>query len=176
MKLQTATVHSAHCTFQAHFLQPKPNSNPTWPTFHLHLLAQTKAQGNGPNQGPRQWPFLFLSFPFFPPAHLLQLPSPLSLLLSHHFPLFLTFFHHPTYENLPIASLFSLSLFPAQPATNQPACLHLPTTTLPLATAHAHILSPLKPLNPNTLSFPYKTPKKRETKGWFFGEQKRGEG
>ena len=62
-KLQEPLLIPPFCTSQAHFLQSKPISfNPsplpsTWPTFHLHFQAQTKAQCNGPT--------LSLSFLFF---------------------------------------------------------------------------------------------------------------
>ena len=66
-KLQTATAHFTHGTSQAHFLQPRPNSNPTLPIFYPFV---------GLNQGPRQWPILFFSsFLFFSCLHPTCMPS-----------------------------------------------------------------------------------------------------
>ena len=98
----------SHCSFcplhllspfsstQAHSFQPRTNSNPTWPTSHLHLLAQIEAQCNSPTHFP------FLSFSFLSPTSSLAvvfsfLPRwfqppyhPLAWFffpLAHHFPL-----------------------------------------------------------------------------------------
>ena len=98
----------SHCSFrplhllspfpstQAHSFQPRTNSNPSWPTSHLHFLAQIEAQCSNPFS----FPFLFFFFPptclslppffshtaslFLQPPYLLQ-SAPFSP-LSHHFP------------------------------------------------------------------------------------------
>ena len=118
-KLQTATVHSAHCTSQAHFLQPRPNSSPTWPIFHLHLLAQTKAQCNG---------LTHVSF---------LVHQPFSSRLPHlpiTCPFFLTFLHHPTCPSLP--------LLPASPYSHPITCNQPPLPSLlnPFNPSTLHLL------------------------------------
>ena len=59
---------------------------------------------------------------------------------------------------------------PTQPVTNQPAFPHLPTATLPPATSpfQPSLPSPLNPFNPQHSTFFYKSPRRRERKGWKF--------
>ena len=128
-KLQTATVHCVQFTSQAHFLQPRPNSSPTWPTS-------------------------------LPPAHLLQLPSPLALPLAHHFPFFP---HFPLSPYLPITSHFLLPCY--QPPFVASLFLQPPYLLQPAPSSIT--IKPFQPLN--TLPSSIKPQREEEKRVGNFG-------
>ena len=117
---------------QDHSFQPRTHSSPSWPTSHLHFLAQTEAQCNNPFSFPFffPFPFLFFSFshlpitsPFFlpccQPLPTATLPSAISP-FSHHFPL-------SSLMQTPITPLaHHFSLFPLLVS-----CMNSPLNTLP---------------------------------------------
>ena len=150
-KLQTTTAHSAHCTSQTHFLQPRPNSSPTWPTFHLHLLTQTKAQDNGPI-------FFFLFFSCFQPTCMLFYPPFISLYFLHSLAFSSCTHHFPPFQPSPITPFAHLIPF----SSPMQITMLLQTAILHQSAHHAaHALSLLAATlqdATNTPPFGYKSP------------------
>ena len=127
VKLQTTTVHSAYCTSQAHFFQPKPISF-------------------GPNKSPNiSGPFFFLFFSSAPSpiTHLHAFTSHLLTFYTqaiHPSPIFLPYYQPPLLPASPTCSHFTPKPFhPSHPSffshATSPNCQPLPAITLPPATS-----------------------------------------